>query len=139
VSELESPLAQAVARVGDRWALLVVDALMSGPKRFNDLSSQMPDIATNVLSDRLRKLEAEGVIGSRPYQTRPLRQAYELTTSGRALTGALRLLAQWGATQSGGAEPLRHDACGTPLDARWFCATCDRAIEEGERSDVRYV
>jgi DNA-binding HxlR family transcriptional regulator len=135
----DSPLAQAVARVGDRWTLLVVDALREGPRRFNDLLAELPGIASNVLSHRLKHLESEGVVVSRPYQTRPPRQAYELTAAGRGLAGALRLLAQWGASQSGHAEPLRHVSCGTPLDARWYCATCARAVEDEERSEVRYV
>jgi DNA-binding HxlR family transcriptional regulator len=136
---VDSPLAQAVARVGDRWTLLVVDALREGPCRFNDLLAGLPGIASNVLSHRLKHLEAEGVVVSRPYQSRPPRQAYELTAAGRGLAGALRLLAQWGASQSGHAEPLRHVSCGTPLDARWYCATCARAVEDEERSEVRYV
>jgi DNA-binding HxlR family transcriptional regulator len=135
----DSPLAQAVARVGDRWTLLVVDALRSEPRRFNDLLQALPGIASNVLSQRLKRLESEGVVVSRPYQRRPVRQAYELTASGRGLAGALRLLAQWGASQSGRGDPLRHVSCGTPLDARWFCPTCARAVEDDEGSEMRYL
>jgi len=135
----DSPLAQAVARVGDRWTLLVVDALRRGPRRFNDLLEELPGIASNVLSGRLKHLEAEGVVVSRPYQTRPPRQSYELTAAGRGLAGAIGLLAQWGAAQSGRGEPLRHVSCGTPLDARWYCRTCARAVEDEEGSEVRYV
>jgi DNA-binding HxlR family transcriptional regulator len=131
-----SPLAQAVARVGDRWTLLVVDALRAGPRRFNDLLDEL-GIASNVLSQRLKRLEAEGVVLSRPYQDRPPRVAYELTAAGRGLAGALRLLAQWGASQSGSAEPLRHETCGTPLDARWFCPTCARSVDDEESPENR--
>ena len=134
-----SPLAQAVARVGDRWTLLVVDALRAGPRRFNDLLDDLPGIASNVLSQRLKHLEAEGVALSRPYQDRPPRVAYELTAAGRALAGALRLLAQWGASQSGSAEGLRHETCGTPLDARWFCPTCARSVDDEESAELRYL
>ena len=134
-----SPLAQAVARVGDRWTLLVVDALRAGPRRFNDLLDELPGIASNVLSQRLKRLEAEGVVLSRPYQERPPRVAYELTGAGRGLAGALRLLAQWGASQSGSAEPLRHETCGTPLDARWFCPTCARSVDDEEGAELRYL
>ncbi|MGH2726219.1 MAG: winged helix-turn-helix transcriptional regulator, partial [Actinomycetota bacterium] len=67
----DSPLARAVARVGDRWALLIVDALRTGARRFNDLLDEIPGIASNVLSQRLKHLEAEGVVIARPYQTRP--------------------------------------------------------------------
>jgi DNA-binding HxlR family transcriptional regulator len=136
---VDSPLAQAVQRVGDRWALLVVDALRSGPRRFNDLLDEVTGIASNVLSQRLKHLESEGVIVSRPYQQRPPRQAYELSAAGRGLAGALRLLAQWGASQSSRAEPLRHENCGTPLEARWYCPTCARAVDDDERLEVRYL
>ncbi len=134
-----SPLAQAVARVGDRWTLLVVDTLRAGPRRFTELLDELPGIASNVLSQRLKRLEAEGVVLSRPYQERPPRVAYELTAAGRGLAGALRLLAQWGASQSGSAEALRHTTCGTPLDARWFCPTCARAVDDDESADLRYL
>ena len=52
-----SPLAEALARVGDRWTLLVVEALLGGPQRFNDLLGQIPGIAANILSERLKRLE----------------------------------------------------------------------------------
>ena len=54
-----SPLAEALARVGDRWTLLVVEALLDGPGRFNDLLGQIPGIAANILSERLKRLERE--------------------------------------------------------------------------------
>ena len=134
-----SALEHAVARVGDRWTLLVVDALRLGPRRFNDLLEAIPGIASNVLSGRLKHLEANGVITSRPYQHRPPRLAYELTAAGKNLAGALLVLAQWGAAQAAPGEGIRHDACGTPLEARWFCPTCARAVEESESSEVRYL
>ena|SRR5690349_8361999 len=91
-----SPLAEALARVGDRWTLLVVEALLSGPRRFNDLLGQIPGIAPNILSERLRRLEREALLVARPYSERPPRAAYQLTAEGRELAGALRLLAHWG-------------------------------------------
>ena len=134
-----SALEHAVARVGDRWTLLVVDALRLGPRRFNDLLDAIPGIASNVLSGRLKHLEAHGVITSRPYQHRPPRLAYELTAAGKNLAGALLVLAQWGASQAAPGEGIRHDACGTPLEARWYCPTCARSVEESEGSEVRYL
>jgi DNA-binding HxlR family transcriptional regulator len=136
-----SPLADAVARVGDKWALLLVSALLDGPRRFGDLSADLPGIAPNVLTQRLRHLEREGVIVATPYSRRPLRVVYELTASGRELAGALRLLAQWGAGagRSEDAEPLRHVPCGTPLEARWWCPTCARVAGEGEGDEIRFV
>jgi DNA-binding HxlR family transcriptional regulator len=137
-----SPLAEAVSRVGDRWALLLVSALLAGPRRFNDLLEDLPGIAPNVLTQRLRHLEREGVLVSTPYSQRPLRVVYELTAAGQELAGALRLLAQWGAGagRAEDAEPLRHPACGTPLEARWWCPTCARVADEtDDADDVHYL
>ncbi len=137
-----SPLDEAVTRVGDRWALLLVQALLAGPRKFNELQEDLPGIAPNVLTQRLRHLEREGVLVSTPYSQRPLRVVYELTAAGQELAGALRLLAQWGAGagRAEDAEPLRHPACGTPLEARWWCPTCARIADETDATDdVHYL
>src|SRR5204862_601726 len=104
-----SPLADALARVGDRWTLLVVAALLDGPKRFNELQDELDGIAPNVLSSRLKALGENALVVAQPYSERPPRFAYELSESGRELAGALRLLADWGARTGGGAEPYRHE------------------------------
>jgi DNA-binding HxlR family transcriptional regulator len=133
-----TPLEAALARVGDRWSLLVIDALLDGPRRFNELQNAISGIATNVLAQRLRHLAAEGVVVARPYSTRPVRYAYELTRGGHDLAGALRLLAHW-ATAHGAADAPTHDACGTPIDARWYCPTCDDVVDDQNASTLRYV
>jgi DNA-binding HxlR family transcriptional regulator len=135
----QSPLAAALERVGDRWSLLLVEALLPGPRRFGELAEAVPGIAPNILADRLRRLEAERVIRSTPYSQRPPRFVYELSDEGAELAGALRLLADWGSRVSSEAEPMRHAACGTPLEARWFCPTCARAVEGAEADEVRYL
>ena len=127
-----------MARVGDRWTLLLVHALLEGPRRFNELQELLPGIAPNVLSQRLKHLERETVVVAHPYSTRPPRFAYELTAAGRELAGALRLLAQWGAAEGSG-EVLHHHACGSPMEARWWCPTCERTVDEREGDELRYV
>jgi DNA-binding HxlR family transcriptional regulator len=135
-----SPLAEALARVGDRWTLLVVEALLAGPRRFNDLLGQIPGIAANILSDRLKRLEREGLLVARPYSERPPRAAYHLTAEGKELAGALRLLASWGAGHTDPAQAPRHPACGTPIEARWYCPTCDRLVDhEPDQAEVHFV
>ena len=133
-----SALAEALARVGDRWSLLVVAALLDGPRPFNDLRDAVPGIAPNILSGRLRQLEREQLVLARSYSTRPPRYAYELTAAGADLAGALRLLADWGAGQSG-AEAPRHRACDTPMEARWYCPTCGEVVDEHEDVDVHML
>jgi DNA-binding HxlR family transcriptional regulator len=134
-----TPLGQAVARVGDRWTLLVVNALLGGPRRFNDLLGSLPGLAPNILSQRLRHLEREGLVVATPYSRRPPRFVYELTAAGRDLAGALRLLAQWGAGRGPDADAVRHAACGTPMEPRWWCPTCVRTVDDDHGDDVRFV
>jgi DNA-binding HxlR family transcriptional regulator len=97
-------------------------------------------IAPNILADRLRRLEADGLIVASAYAERPPRYEYRLTAEGRALAGALRLLADWGA-RHGGAEGdheiLRHAACGTALEARWYCPTCGDVVDVDALDEAR--
>jgi DNA-binding HxlR family transcriptional regulator len=135
-----SPLAEALARVGDRWTLLVVEALLAGPQRFNDLLDQLPGIAANILSERLKRLERDGLLVARPYCDRPPRAAYQLTSEGSELAGALRLLAAWGAGHADPAQAPAHPACGTPVQARWYCPTCDHLVDDDPGdAGIRYV
>jgi DNA-binding HxlR family transcriptional regulator len=126
-------------RVGDRWTLLVVQALLAGPRRFNELLEDIPGIAANILSQRLKRLEHEALVVSRPYSERPPRAAYELTAEGKELAGALRLLAQWGTRHALPAEAPRHQACGTPLEARWYCPTCDHLVEDEPELAMQFL
>jgi DNA-binding HxlR family transcriptional regulator len=135
-----SPLAEALASVGDRWTLLIVAALLDGPRRFGDLQKELPGIAPNILTQRLRNLESQGLIVADRYQERPPRFVYELGASGRELAGALRLLSDWGARHTGDVDPPRHSACGTPLEAVWWCPTCERPVEHDHtEDDVHYA
>lgn len=133
--EPTSPLEEAVARIGDRWTLLIVAALLDGPLRFGELSDRVEGIAPNVLTKRLRQLEADGVIVSSPYSQRPPRFAYELTGPGRDLAGALALLSSWGQQHTEHTDAGHHLTCGTALEARPWCPTCDRVVDEPEVSD----
>jgi DNA-binding HxlR family transcriptional regulator len=138
-----SPLGAALERVGDRWSLLVIEALLNSPRRYNDLLDALPGIAPNILADRLRRLESGGLIVARPYSERPPRMDYSLAADGRDLAGALRLLADWGARRATPAgephEPLRHESCGTPLEARWYCPTCGLTVADDEAPATRFL
>lgn len=138
-ADASSPLDAALARVGDRWALLLVDAMLGGPRRFSELSDSLSGIASNVLSHRLKMLERAGVVVATPYSERPPRMAYELSAAGRELAGALRLLAQWGARGAGEEDLLRHAACGTTVEARWYCPACDEAVDDDDAADLHYL
>ncbi len=135
-----SALDVALHRAGDRWSLLLVEALLGGPRRFGELLDDLDGLAPNILSSRLKALEAEGLLAARPYSERPRRVAYVLTASGAELAAALRLLAQWGAVRSTTTRPpLLHTSCGTPVEARWWCPTCARVVDEEEDPQLDWV
>lgn len=134
-----APLAAALHKVGDRWTLLVIEALLRGPARFNQLQEAVEGIATNVLSQRLKHLEHEGLVVAEAYTNRPPRYSYALTSAGHDLADALRLLAAWGAEHADDSVGPAHTLCGTALQAKWYCPTCDDVIADTEADELRYV
>src|SRR3954454_25166545 len=133
-AETDTPLSATLAAGGDRCTVLVVDALLDGPKRFGDLQSAVPGIAPNILTARLRQLGEQALVVATRSQHRPPRFVYERSAAARELAGPLRLLADWGARHRD-AEMPRHAACGTPLEARLYCPACEVAVEAGEDPD----
>ena len=90
------PAACALDVAGDRWTLLIVRDLLRGRTTYGALADAGERIPTNILADRLRRMEEAGLIVARPYQERPVRYAYELTGKGRELGDVLAALARWG-------------------------------------------
>ena len=128
-----TPLAAALDSVGDRWTLLLVEALLDGPRRFGDLQEQVPRIAPNVLTQRLRRLEGEGLVLAAAVQRAPA--AVRVRAHRLAGMSSPARCACWptGARATARAgEPPRHDACGTPVEARWWCPTCEQPVDEAD-------
>src|SRR5215470_5618330 len=88
-------IARALEVVGDRWTLLIVRDVALGKRRFDELLDNL-GVATNVLTDRLQRLVAEGILDRVPYSERPQRFEYRLTQKGRELGIPLLALMQWG-------------------------------------------
>jgi DNA-binding HxlR family transcriptional regulator len=99
------PVANALDVVGDRWTLLVIRDLFAGKRRFGDFLRSPEHIPTNVLAERLKRLEHAGLMASVPYQERPRRLEYHLTPRGRELSPILDALAVWGLVQFPGTRP----------------------------------
>lgn len=90
-------IARGLELVGERWALLIIRELLLRPRRFTDLREGLPRIPTNVLSSRLKELEAAGVIRRRLLPRPESSVVYELTPYGRELEDVLLRLGRWGA------------------------------------------
>jgi DNA-binding HxlR family transcriptional regulator len=98
-------IARALDIVGERWALLVARELLVGPKRFSDLRAGLPKIAPDVLAQRVRDLEAAGVLARRTLPPPAASRVYELTEWGRELAPALVALGRWGSRAPLPAQP----------------------------------
>ena len=126
-------IAATLEVVGDRWTVLILRDVFRGVRRFGELRDDL-GIARNLLSDRLSRLVGHGVLEKVPYQQRPVRYEYRLTAKGADLSPALIALMRWGDHWYAAAGPpveLVHDRCGTPLDQRPLCPTCDQFVSPG--------
>jgi len=115
------PVASALDLLGDRWTLIVVrDLLFFDKRRFADLLASPEGISTNILAERLDRLERLGLVERRRYQERPPRDEYHLTEAGRDLFPVLRELVRWGHRHIPGtfAPPAGFFATSPPEKAR---------------------
>lgn len=90
------PLACTLDWIGDKWTLLVIRDLMFGKSKFQQLLESGEGVTTNVLSDRLKKLEEIGLISRHMYQDHPPRAEYLLTLKGKTLAPVVETLYTWG-------------------------------------------
>jgi DNA-binding HxlR family transcriptional regulator len=100
-------LASALDVVGERWTLLIIRSLMTGPARFNEIQSRLPGMGTNLLAERLKSLTRWNLIKKESGR----QSSYMLTRKGKALRPILHLLARWGRDYVSGA--------GTQTDPQW--------------------
>ena len=121
----------AARRIGDRWTLRIVGALLQGDRTFGELAGDVSGIAPTILTARLRALQSMALVTAMPYERRPLRMRYALTDPGRGLAAAIATLAEWGASREGTtAERPVHRPCGTPIETRPWCPTCDGPADD---------
>lgn len=122
--------------IGERWSLGAIREMGYGVHRFSQIAGYT-GASRDILADRLRKLEAAGVIERRQYSEHPPRFEYHLTQAGRELLPVLTLLRQWGErwTDKPASVQIEH-SCGHALDAVLTCAHCGKRVA---RADMRPV
>lgn len=101
-------IANSLDVVGDKWSLLVVRDLLHGKRTYGELVNSPERIPTNILADRLKRLEAAGIIVSTPYQQHPVRYSYTLTPKGSALGDVLLAFVRWGKSHIPGTLTLNQ-------------------------------
>lgn len=135
---LNSQVAQALAVIGDRWAMLVIRDVFLGFRRFEDLRHRS-GAARGTLASRLKRLVANGILYRNPYQTSPPRYEYRLTDKGLDLYPVLLSIWKWD-TEWGDDDELPpeliHEGCGKPMKPVFICDACEQPIR---LYDVRFV
>lgn len=121
-------LARALDRIGERWTLLVVRELLVGPARYTDLRAALPGMATNLLAERLRALEAQGIVARRRLPPPAATTVYELTELGLGLEDAVSALIRWGGH-------WMHEATDTDAFRPQWLALAVRALTRPDRAD----
>jgi DNA-binding HxlR family transcriptional regulator len=87
---------RAVEILGKRWTGLILKVLLDGPRRFKEIADQIENVSDRMLSERLKELEAEGVIERRVFPETPVRIEYRLTEKGQDLGPVIEAIADWG-------------------------------------------
>ncbi|MCX5253039.1 winged helix-turn-helix transcriptional regulator [Streptomyces canus] len=123
--------ARALDVVGDRWTLLIVRELLSGPRRYTDLHADLPGVSTDVLASRLKDMERDGLTTRRRLPPPGAAFVYELTARGRELLPVLQALGTWGGPELGARRPT--DA----VRAHWFALPLLRALDGEGLVEVR--
>ena len=136
VDEMSCPVAQGLSVIGDAWTLLIIRDCFKGYSRFEDFQTQTK-ASRAILSSRLSRLVAEGILQRRSYRDHPPRYEYFLTERGRALLPVLMTLSEWAQSQLGAPPPNMkriHSHCGHEFEPVVRCSECGEDIGD----DVTY-
>jgi DNA-binding HxlR family transcriptional regulator len=132
-------VASTLEVIGERWTILIVRDIFLGVRRFDDLQRNL-GVARNILQSRLERLVEEGIVVKRPYQERPVRYEYRLTSKGADLWPVLVSLLHWGNEYALEGDPpivIQHRGCGGELDDRRRCTACGADVSVTEAVSVR--
>jgi DNA-binding HxlR family transcriptional regulator len=127
--QVRCPVAATLDVVGDRWTLLIIRDLLRGYSRFSQLQQSVEGITTSMLSDRIKRLESEGVIERRFYSDHPPRAEYVLTAKGHGLGVVVGALSAWGEEHTEHDLTLVSSDCGHRVAPVYHCATCDTPVQ----------
>ncbi|CRZ35306.1 HxlR family transcriptional regulator [Herbinix hemicellulosilytica] len=127
-------IAQTLNIIGDKWTLLIIRQLMLGYDTFKEIQDRLIGIPTNILSDRLKSLEKDGLITSQLYQSHPPRYKYFLTDSGLDLADVFNSIILWSERNLKKCHKiLTHSECGHKIELTYYCPNCGKTIK---REDI---
>lgn len=125
------PIARAASLIGDEWVMIVLRELFQGPQKFDALQKKT-GAATNILTRRLARMIADGIVAKVPYQEKPPRFTYTLTKAGLALMPVtlelMRYAEEWIPSEAPSPLLLRHLSCGSTTRPGQACSSCGEAL-----------
>lgn len=131
-------IAQALNIIGDKWSLLILHGIMSGHQTYKEIYNSLEgQIASNLLSSRLKVLEAYGLISSDLYQKHPPRYRYTLTQAGEDLNIVFNSLVLWGEKHLTTCyKRLIHKSCNHTIETHYYCPHCQQTVAEDQLAVV---
>lgn len=126
-------IAQTLNIIGDRWSLLILHQVFLGYKTYKEIQDELKGIPTNMLSERLKSLEADGLLHKSIYNTHPPRYEYTLTEKGFDLEDVFISLILWGEKHLDTCyKQLVHKDCNTRIEHMYYCPECKKTVNVNE-------
>lgn len=126
-------IAQTLNIIGDKWTLLILRELFNGHYTYNKLLTNLVGIPSNLLANRLKSLEEDGIIMPVLYQTHPPRYKYVLTEGGRDLEDVLNSITIWGEKHLKKCyKELVHSSCQGRVQLQYYCPHCEKTLDKKE-------
>lgn len=126
-------IAQTLNIIGDKWTLLIIHEILLGACTYKEIHEKLEGIPTNLLSERLKNLEKDGLITLVLYQKHPPRYEYILTEASKDLTDVFHSLILWGEKYVKKCKKqLMHIECGHKVEQKYYCPHCGRVVEKEE-------
>ncbi|NBK96525.1 MAG: transcriptional regulator [Erysipelotrichia bacterium] len=128
--DLPCNIAQTLNLIGDKWTLLILHAIECGNHTYKQLQDTLGSIPTNLLSNRLKELEKDGLLVCSLYQEHPPRYQYELSECGRDLHDLYNVIALWGEKHLQACpKKVTHKKCHHPVKVMYYCKHCNTYVE----------
>lgn len=128
-------IAQTLNLIGDKWTLLILRQIMNGHITYKEIQDHLEGIPSNLLSERLKCLEADELIVAELYQAHPPRYGYTLTESGLDLSDIFNSIIIWGEKHLQKCyKQLSHKECGHKIEQHYYCPSCNKEVDKSEIS-----
>lgn len=125
-------LAQTLNIIGDKWTLLILYQLKQGHDTYKDIQANLEGIPSNLLSERIKFLEEEGLISQSLYQNHPPRFSYTLTERGSDLSAVFNSIILWGEKHITSCHKKLVHVCGGKVRQQYYCPDCGKVVDDSE-------